>query len=87
MISIHAPAKGATVFTSNKKFRWLNFNPRSREGSDDQLDSIKEVMDKISIHAPAKGATRNSSMYYKDNKISIHAPAKGATSSNLWVSS
>ena len=33
-ISIHAPAKGAT--TSIKFFRFLryNFNPRSREGSD-----------------------------------------------------
>ena len=33
-ISIHAPAKGATVFKINGIFDFINFNPRSREGSD-----------------------------------------------------
>ncbi len=33
-ISIHAPAKGATVIASVPHSARLNFNPRSREGSD-----------------------------------------------------
>ena len=34
MISIHAPAKGATLMPLFTKRGRLNFNPRSREGSD-----------------------------------------------------
>ena len=34
-ISIHAPAKGATWYMSKHKKSQKNFNPRSREGSDD----------------------------------------------------
>ena len=33
-ISIHAPARGATSMLLFPKFRFLDFNPRSREGSD-----------------------------------------------------
>ena len=33
-ISIHAPAKGATIFSCSWRFHIRNFNPRSREGSD-----------------------------------------------------
>ncbi len=42
LISIHAPAKGATAsWQSIKKGPW-NFNPRSREGSDNSgLDAAK----------------------------------------------
>ncbi len=56
VISIHAPAKGATM--PQKKYRRMigDFNPRSREGSDAALDSLNRKME-ISIHAPAKGAT------------------------------
>ena len=35
-ISIHAPAKGATVVAGDKVIVVLYFNPRSREGSDQQ---------------------------------------------------
>ena len=78
IISIHAPAKGATWQVQRLKrvrkfqstlprrerpscktklyFLSPNFNPRSREGSDDyQLLCLRIVC--ISIHAPAKGAT------------------------------
>ena len=55
-----------------------NFNPRSREGSDD--DSVKKIpYIIISIHAPAKGATRINGTIERNKYISIHAPAKGAT--------
>ena len=54
------------------------FNPRSREGSDFDIATVK-AYNSVSIHAPAKGATDS----YIDNEdtdiVSIHAPAKGAT--------
>ena len=60
-----------------------DFNPRSREGSDQGTDQPGSDYH-ISIHAPAKGATRrpfpSSSLQHK---ISIHAPAKGATIQNV----
>ena len=55
-ISIHAPAKGATVEEINDYFPLVDFNPRSREGSDAALWWITR-QGRISIHAPAKGAT------------------------------
>ena len=35
----------------------LNFNPRSREGSDPSLYGLMDRDIAISIHAPVKGAT------------------------------
>ena len=35
----------------------MNFNPRSREGSDDRRTGAENNGQKISIHAPARGAT------------------------------
>ena len=57
----------------------MDFNPRSREGSDDIVRDSYIYAD-ISIHAPAKGANRaNHIKYINAYNISIHAPAKGAT--------
>ena len=80
-ISIHAPAKGATLTVC----RWRRasgryFNPRSREGSDLQVAKSNPANQGISIHAPAKGATRHTPSTGSVLYISIHAPAKGATS-------
>ena len=55
-ISIHAPAKGATVKTVGSFVKTADFNPRSRKGSDVCIWIFHRVPD-ISIHAPAKGAT------------------------------
>ena len=38
LISIHAPARGATTSSSNTMIIIFNFNPRSREGSDERLN-------------------------------------------------
>ena len=57
----------------------MNFNPRSREGSDRAASSNKEKRYQISIHAPARGATDFSSLQAIVPAISIHAPARGAT--------
>ena len=58
-ISIHAPAKGATLLVSNIRYSCLYFNPRSRKGSD-ALWIRRLPSTEISIHAPAKGATMKS---------------------------
>ena len=56
-----------------------NFNPRSREGSDNVRRRTFTFETLISIHAPAKGATHLITLNYMSSTISIHAPAKGAT--------
>ncbi len=57
LISIHAPAKGATLQVVQFGCPTLYFNPRSREGSDFAFSPIT-IYHCISIHAPAKGATQ-----------------------------
>ena len=56
VISIRAPARGATF--RGKKFStiFVNFNPRSREGSDATEEAAYYGFE-ISIRAPARGAT------------------------------
>ena len=55
-ISIHAPAQGATRDAARVFHVTIDFNPRSRAGSDIQrLMGTKNR--RISIHAPAQGAT------------------------------
>ncbi len=56
LISIHAPAKGATQGHENTVYSYKYFNPRSREGSDLIRKFTRDIFS-ISIHAPAKGAT------------------------------
>ena len=79
LISIHAPAKGATktakgtldrrkIFQSTLPRRERLYNPK-----------WENATMKISIHAPAKGATFELLELREITDISIHAPAKGAT--------
>ena len=79
VISIHAPAKGATLIVLPIALEPLNFNPRSREGSDTFTQLAGYGKFDISIHAPAKGATSSLTTNLIVSTISIHAPAKGAT--------
>ena len=80
-ISIHAPARGATIFGGCNNGNCNNFNPRSREGSDVTDRHKVQELTEISIHAPARGATeRPVPLKVFGPKISIHAPARGATS-------
>ncbi len=55
VISIHAPARGATWRLRCLSDR-LNFNPRTRTGCDIK-DENEAKLALISIHAPARGAT------------------------------
>ena len=77
-ISIHAPAKGATI----KLHRCPSFFPISIHAPAKGATEFFPVdvrFRQISIHAPAKGATKATSTRNRTNVISIHAPAKGAT--------
>ena len=56
-ISTHAPARGATIDTAVTSEDVVNFNPRSREGSDVIRSRTCAVQTDISTHAPARGAT------------------------------
>ena len=56
----------------------VNFNPRSREGSDGMTAGYG-MQAAISIHAPARGATKDTAETCSRQSISIHAPARGAT--------
>ncbi len=55
-----------------------DFNPRSREGSD-EIHIKSDYPTIISIHAPARGATLAEHNKEIGSLISIHAPARGAT--------
>ena len=59
-------------------FFTLDFNPRSREGSD-TTTWARVLAYQISIHAPARGATDFVFCLGLCVVISIHAPARGAT--------
>ena len=56
LISIHAPARGATRRLHSVRCIREDFNPRSREGSDVERTEVVRAST-ISIHAPARGAT------------------------------
>ena len=77
-ISIHAPAKGATIcpLYSQALFRFQSTLPRRERPV--LLLPVADCMP-ISIHAPAKGATKYYGSGCGQELISIHAPAKGAT--------
>ena len=60
----------------------MDFNPRSRAGSDMASEPDDMSID-ISIHAPAQGATIPDLSPDSIQFISIHAPAQGATA---WLS-
>ena len=58
-----------------------DFNPRSREGSDNG-EKVHEIALPISIRAPARGATGDKQVVATEDFISIRAPARGATTSH-----
>ena len=71
--------KGATLKESIVSIKEIDFNPRSREGSDPSVACFNSEFTIISIHAPVKGATSSLTVSDVLSDISIHAPVKGAT--------
>ena len=78
MISIHAPARGATCTTHYSTAMSFYFNSRPCERGD-QGPLLRRGQILISIHAPARGATWAAVALAQLAPISIHAPARGAT--------
>ena len=77
-ISIHAPAKGATHQQRYVVTQLSYFNPRSREGSDSDTDSIHMLDDDFNPRS-REGSDKDVNRLETLITISIHAPAKGAT--------
>jgi len=59
VVSIHAPAWGATSQSTVRLLRSKSFNPRARVGRDVAETGRCAVRCRVSIHAPAWGATNN----------------------------
>ena len=78
-ISIHAPARGATDKDNLEASKDINFNPRSREGSD--AANIKALLNSVGFQStlPRGERLKADSDMLERNTISIHAPARGAT--------
>ena len=77
-VSIHAPARGATRNFEGLNEARISFNPRAREGRDNNTSRVR-LFDGVSIHAPARGATGIGCRNEACPQVSIHAPARGAT--------
>ncbi len=83
-ISIHAPAKGATLSAHPSYPRKPISIHAPAKGATGLHHQHACNMD-ISIHAPAKGATKDRKTKKTIIVISIHAPAKGATAIPLGM--
>ena len=80
-ISIHAPARGATRTGACCSPRRRNFNPRSREGSDNAGAIRAVIAARFQSTLPRGERHALSEVVYCEPEISIHAPARGATRS------
>ena len=78
-ISIHAPARGATLTDWNTQTLTLNFNPRSREGSDGEVAQIYQSRQRFQSTLPRGERPVDHIRQSRAADISIHAPARGAT--------
>ena len=78
VVSIHAPARGATL-AAFQVARTLGFNSRAREGRDMASRSKSLIADMFQFTRP-RGARRDKDGTSMSGKrVSIHAPARGAT--------
>jgi len=78
-VSIHAPARGATMAPLAKAARIRMFQSTHPRGVRLCTGIYKSLFQQVSIHAPARGATQLGYRYYTAVGVSIHAPARGAT--------
>ena len=79
IISIHAPARGATRVQHFAKVPSVEFQSTLPRGERPWAFCGEKCVFYISIHAPARGATSQTFSAYFYPDISIHAPARGAT--------
>ncbi len=79
MISIHAPARGATRQAVGDAVNHANFNPRSREGSDISVIALSHNQTDFNPRSREGSDCKSSCDVLRYRTISIHAPARGAT--------
>ena len=77
VVSIHAPARGATGAEMGEAgaIAFQFTRPRGARPS----RYAKRILRRVSIHAPARGATLANCSGEPLRQVSIHAPARGAT--------
>ncbi len=78
-VSIHAPAKGATPRAVTQGHLQRSFNPRPREGGDDDHLRVGQGFGVFQSTPPRRGRPVNLAGKQLVRGVSIHAPAKGAT--------
>ena len=78
IVSIHAPARGATHNKNNRDLTdFVSIHAPARGAT---LEEKQLILAKVvSIHAPARGATDTITKRRSKSWVSIHAPARGAT--------
>ena len=82
VISIRAPARGATSAPWMQCYLFMYFNPRSREGSDNVPNSpIYNISENFNPRS-REGSDDFRQAFFDKIKISIRAPARGATCAN-----
>ena len=78
LVSIHAPARGATANQNQDDIIPLFQSTPLREGRPAPIGNLP-LKSGVSIHAPARGATSPIPPDFTSFPVSIHAPARGAT--------
>ena len=78
-ISIHAPAKGATLTMTTRRTTLAYFNPRTREGCDQSVSGRRTGCSDFNPRTREGCDTNDLFVLQRGSSISIHAPAKGAT--------
>ena len=84
-VSIHAPARGATIALPIAEATESLFQSTHPHGVRQDLFAPTEEASRVSIHAPARGATTDEAVETRSSWVSIHAPARGATMTGLFT--
>ena len=84
-ISIHAPARGATIHGHRHFGRVFDFNPRTRKGCDAQSVYQHAPFPRISIHAPARGATARPQRMLRERPDFNPRTRKGCDSDSMEI--
>src|SRR6266545_4566585 len=80
LVSIHAPARGATASVAPvSSFPIVSIHAPARGAT--SRSGAGRCLPRVSIHAPARGATESARSKTPSFFVSIHAPARGATRS------
>ena len=78
-VSIHAPARGATISARGCIRRGGSFNPRAREGRDPLVLTQSFAANTFQSTRPRGARHRSAHRRHAVQAVSIHAPARGAT--------